>query len=86
MNINPLSKLIEKKILKQIKCNSIQVKDQTYLHAKHKSHDKNKFHVKLVLRCPELKKMSKLLSTRKIYKILDEELKSYIHSIQIELI
>tara|TARA_B100001123_G_scaffold397554_1_gene480878 strand:+ start:1708 stop:1821 length:114 start_codon:yes stop_codon:yes gene_type:complete len=31
----------------------------------------------------ELRKMNKIESTKKIYSILDEELKKYIHSIQI---
>ena len=34
----------------------------------------------------ELSKMSKLISTRTIYKILSDELNTHIHSIQIELI
>ena len=78
--------IIEKKILREIKCKSINIQDQTYLHIKHKTHDKNKFHIKIILKSPELKKMNKLFSTRKIYKILEEELKSHIHSIQVELI
>jgi len=39
-----------------------------------------------VIESSELSNMSKLLSTKKIYKILQEELKKNIHSIQIELI
>ena len=31
----------------------------------------------------ELRKYSKIQATKKIYKILDEEIKKYIHSIQI---
>ena len=34
----------------------------------------------------ELKEKNKLYSTRFIYKILDNELKNYIHSLQIKLI
>ena len=41
------------------------------------------FHLKLTIKSLELKKVNKIKSTKKIYNILDEELKKYIHSIQI---
>ena len=37
----------------------------------------------LILRAIELKKMNRIESNKKIYKILDKELKKFIHSIQI---
>tara|TARA_B100001121_G_C18670887_1_gene613750 strand:+ start:398 stop:658 length:261 start_codon:yes stop_codon:yes gene_type:complete len=86
MNINHLSEIIKKKISEKIDCKFLEVEDKTYLHLKHKTHSKDKFHIKLVLKSLELSKLSKIQSTRIIYKILDEELNSYIHSIQIELI
>ena len=64
----------------------MEVQDKTYLHLKHKTHNKDKFHIKLVLQSLELSKLSKIESTKIIYKILEEELNSHIHSIQIELI
>ncbi len=61
------------------------MEDKTYLHKKHKSHEKNKFHIKLIIKSDELSKMSKVDSNKKIYKILEYELKNYIHSIQVLL-
>ena len=61
----------------------IDVEDKTFLHKNHKSHEIGKFHLKLIITSLELKKMSKIESTKKIYNILDKELKTYIHSIQI---
>ena len=44
---------------------------------------KGKFHLKITLKSIDLKQMSKIESTKKIYKTLDKELKESIHSIQI---
>ncbi len=85
MDINKLNLIIQKKISKIISCQKIQIEDQTYLHKKHKSHEEGRFHIKLIIKSNELLKMKKIDSTRKIYKILDYELKNYIHSLQILL-
>tara|TARA_B100001029_G_scaffold175979_1_gene178221 strand:- start:4199 stop:4459 length:261 start_codon:yes stop_codon:yes gene_type:complete len=83
MNINQLINIIKIKINNNLDCDNIEVQDKTYLHLKHKSHEKNKFHIKLIIKSLELKKKTKLESTKIIYKILDEEIKKEIHSIQI---
>jgi Stress-induced morphogen (activity unknown) len=44
---------------------------------------KGKFHLKIAIKSIELKNMSKINSNKIIYKILDKELKEFIHSIQI---
>ena len=85
MDINSLNLIIEKKISQNISCQKITVEDKTYLHKKHKSHDKNKFHIKLIIKSDALLKMNRIDSTKKIYKILDHELKYYIHSIEVLL-
>ena len=62
---------------------NIIIKDKTYLHKKHLSHELGKFHLEIRIKSEELNKFSKIQATRKIYKILDKEIKKYIHSIQI---
>jgi len=42
-----------------------------------------KFHLKISLKSTQLKKMNKIESNKKIYKILEKEMKNFIHSIQI---
>ena len=86
MDINQLFLIIERKIKKNILLESIKIEDKTFLHKKHKSHQVGKFHLKLNIKSLELKKMNKIQSTKKIYSILNEELKKYIHSIQILII
>ena len=83
MNINQLIEIVKNKINKNIVCDKIEVEDKTFLHKNHSSHDKNKFHIKLIITSDYLKKKNKIQSTKEIYKILEEELKNNIHSIQI---
>ena len=85
MNINDLNDTIKKKISNELNIEEIVIEDKTYLHLKHKNFQKNKFHLKILIKSNELSNMSKISSTRKIYSILDFELKNYIHSIQIIL-
>ena len=85
MNINKLNATIKKKISNEINIDEIIIEDKTYLHLKHKNFEKNKFHLKIFIKSNELSKMSKITSTKKIYSILEFELKNYIHSIQIIL-
>ena len=83
MNINQLIERVKNKLNKNIVCNKIEVEDKTFLHKNHSSNDKNKFHIKLIITSDYLKKKNKIESTKEIYKILDEELKNNIHSIQV---
>ena len=83
MNVNQLILLVENKIKKNILIQDITTKDKTYLHKKHISHMEGKFHLEISIKSDELKKYNKIQATKKIYNILDEEIKQYIHSIQI---
>ena len=83
MNINQLREIVKKKLIKNIVCDNIEVEDKTFLHKNHSSHDKNKFHIKLIITSSDMRKKNKIQSTKEIYKILEEELKKNIHSIQI---
>ena len=83
MEINQLILIVKTKIEKNILLENIFIEDKTYLHKKHKGHQDGKFHLKLTIKSKELEKIQKIESTKKIYKILDEELKKFIHSIQI---
>jgi len=82
MEINKLISLIKEKIKKNFKIDEINIEDKSFLHKKHKNFDEKKFHIKLTIDSQELKKDSLLESNRKINKVLANELKNYIHSIQ----
>ena len=83
MNINQLVEIVKNKLQNNIVCDNIEIQDKTFLHKSHASHDKNKFHIKLIITSDYLKKKNKIESTKEIYKILEKELKYNIHSIQI---
>ena len=83
MNINKLISIVEKKLVENISIEKIRIEDKTFLHKKHTSNQEGKYHLKLNIISSELKNIKKVDSTRKIYNILDYELKKYIHSIQI---
>ena len=83
MDINKLISIIKKKITSNIVCEKIKVEDKSFLHKKHVGNDRNKFHIKLFIVSKELKTMSKIDSSKKIYKILNEEITNSIHSLQI---
>ena len=83
MNINQLIKIVEKKLKKDLQIEYLKIEDKSFLHKNHKTNEEGKFHLKLSIQSKELRKILKINAVRVVYKILDEELKKYIHSIQI---
>ena len=56
MNINQLIEIVKNKLDNNIVCNKIEVEDKTFLHKSHSTHEKNKFHIKLIITSDYLKK------------------------------
>ena len=83
MDINELITIVKNKLLNQINIESMNIEDKSFLHKNHAGNQEGKFHLKISLISSELKTMSKIESNKKIYKILDKEMKESIHSIQI---
>ena len=83
MNINELIAIVKKKLQSQINIENIIIEDKTFLHKNHKGNQKGKFHLKINIKSKELKEMSKIENNKKVFKILEKELKNNIHSIQI---
>jgi BolA family transcriptional regulator, general stress-responsive regulator len=83
MNINELIKIINKKLQDQILIENIKIEDKSFLHKNHPGNQKGKFHIKISLKSSYLKELGRIESNKKIYKILDNEMKLYIHSLQI---
>ena len=83
MDINDLIAIVKKKLQDQINIESIKIEDKSFLHKNHVGNQEGKFHLKISLISSELKIMNKIESNKKIYKILDKEMKEFIHSIQI---
>ena len=83
MNINNLIATVKKKITSQITFDNIEIEDKSFLHKNHAGNKEGKFHLKILIKSEELKKLTKVESNKKIYKILDKEMKESIHSLQI---
>ena len=83
MNINDLIAIVKKKLIDEIVIEKINVEDKSFLHKNHSGHQEGKFHLKIIIESKELKNYNKIESNKKIYKILDQEIKNSIHSLQI---
>ena len=83
MNINELIAIVKNKLQAEIVIQDLKIEDKSFLHKNHKGYQKGKFHLKLIIKSKQLNTENKINSTKKIYKILDDELSKYIHSIQI---
>ena len=83
MNINKLITIIKTKLENNFQIQNIKIEDKSFLHKNHKGNQEGKFHLKISLKSYQLKEMNKIESNKKIFKILDKEIKISIHSIQI---
>ena len=83
MNINELIANVKTKLKQNTNAENILIEDKTFLHKNHSGHDNKKFHLKITIFSKELKALNKIESNKKIYKILDQELQTHIHSLQI---
>ena len=86
MEINSLIKILKEKLIKKIKINNIIIEDKSFLHKKHKSFSKERFHIKLTIESPELRNISSIEANRKIYDVLKDEMNKSIHSLQITIV
>jgi len=85
MNINELIAIVKNKLETEIIIQDLKIEDKSFLHKNHAEHQEGKFHLKLTIKSNELTKFSKIVSTKRVYSVLNIELKEYIHSIQILL-
>ena len=85
MNINELIEIVKNKLEQKIVIQDLKIEDKSFLHKNHKGNQEGMYHLKLIIKSEELKRLNKIESTKKVYSILDIELKEHIHSIQILL-
>ena len=83
MDINQLIAIIKKKIVNDFVVEDIEIEDKSFLHKNHSGNQEGKYHIKIKLKSDQLKSLNRIESTKKIYKTLDEEMKNFIHSVQI---
>ncbi len=83
MDINKLIAIIKKKITEEILIENIKIEDKSFIHKNHPGNQKGKFHLKITIKSYELASLDRIKSNQKIHKILEEEIRDHIHSIQI---
>ena len=83
MDINELIAIVKKKLTDQIDIESIKIEDKSFLHKNHAGNQEGRYHLKIIMGSNELKALNRIESNKKVYKILDKEMKEHIHSIQI---
>ena len=83
MNINNLIAIVKKKLTDSIVIEKIKIEDKSFLHKTHSGYQESRFHLRIIINSNELKNLSRIESNKKIYRILDQEMKEYIHSLQI---
>ena len=83
MDINELIAIVKKKLTDQINIESIKIEDKSFLHKNHAGNQEGRYHLKIIMTSSELKALSRIKSNKRVYKILDKELKEHIHSMQI---
>ena len=83
MDINELIAIVKKKLTDQIDIESIKIEDKSFLHKNHAGNQEGRYHLRIIMGSNELKALNRIKSNKRVYKILDKELKEHIHSIQI---
>lgn len=83
MDINELIAIVKKKLTDQIDIERIEIEDKSFLHKNHAGNQEGRYHLKIIMSSIELKSLSRIESNKRVYKILNKEMKEYIHSIQI---
>jgi BolA protein len=83
MDINELIAIVKKKLTDEIDIESIKIEDKSFIHKNHAGNQEGRYHLKIIMGSNELKALNRIESNKRVYKILDKEMKEHIHSIQI---
>ena len=81
-----LIEIVKEKIIKDIPGCNIDIIDNTHLHKHHKSFNKSKTHLKIIIQSEILKKLNRIDSHKKITGILKDEIETKIHSLEIKIL
>ena len=84
--MSDLKYIILEKIKQNIVCENVQVNNKSHLHQHHSQSSKNNnSHFEVIISSVELKKLKTIDAHKKIYTILNEEMKNVIHSLEIKI-
>ena len=79
--------LIKRKLMENLGLKNVDVLNNSHLHKNHISSPKSgNSHFKIVIHDKDFYNLPKVQSHQKIYKCLSEEMNSFIHALEIEII
>jgi BolA protein len=83
--MNNYIKHLENKVKKNLKVEKLKITDNTSKHKTHKFFDKNKYHLFLEIDSKYLKSLKLLDAQRMVMKVLNDEMKTKIHALEIKI-
>ena len=78
-------KEIEKKLVKKIKFEKLEIINNSHKHKGHKFFSEDKYHLHLKIKSLYLKSISRLNAQKMIMNILKDDLKTKIHALEITI-
>ena len=76
---------IKIKLKKKLDLENVEIVDNSHKHKGHKSFSPNKFHLHVKIRSLHLSSLSRVNAHKLIMKILDDDLKTKIHALEISI-
>tara|TARA_A100001388_G_C28408222_1_gene329249 strand:- start:17 stop:274 length:258 start_codon:yes stop_codon:yes gene_type:complete len=76
---------IEAKLKRNIKLERLEIVDNSSKHKGHKFFSPEKYHLQLKIKSLYLKSISRINAQKMIMKVLDKDLKSKIHALEIKI-
>ena len=76
---------IKVKLKKQIEIEELEIVDNSHKHKGHKFYSPEKFHLHLKIKSNYLKSISRLNAQKLVMKILEKDLKTKIHALEISI-
>ncbi len=78
-------KEIEKKLKDNVKFEKLEIIDNSLKHKGHKFYSSEKFHLKINIWSSHLYSLSRIDAQKKVMKVLEEDLKTKIHALEINI-
>ena len=76
---------IKDKLKENIKIESIELIDNSHKHKSHKFFSPEKYHIQLKIKSLYLNSISRISAQKMVMKVLDDELKTKIHALEINI-
>ena len=83
--MNNYFKAVCAKLNTEFKIENIEVVDNSYMHKGHKSFSRGKYHLHLKIKSLFLNSISRLSAQKMIMKVLQDDLKTKIHALEISI-